>query len=151
MIEIKVNDNGIQAALQKLQAGVSDLTPTMRKVAATMKEAVWQNFDTEGKRIPGGWPDLSAKTKKKREREGTWPGKILQVASILYGSITEESGADFARAGSNLDYAAIQQMGGRAGRNKKVWIPPRPYLILIDEDIKDIEDDIIDDIAKLLP
>ena len=32
--------------------------------------------------------------------------------------------------GSNLEYAAIHQFGGRAGRNRKVTIPARPYLPL---------------------
>ncbi len=40
--------------------------------------------------------------------------------------------------GSNLDYAAIHQLGGKAGRNKKVEIPARPYLKLTDDDFEEI-------------
>ena len=155
MIEIKIQDNGIQAALTKLEARVSDMTPTMRKVAATMKEAIWKNFDTEGKRTGEKWKEWSEATKKEREKKkkkgSKFTEKILQFSSILYDSITEESGKDFARTGSNLDYAAIHHFGGYAGKNKKVWIPARPYFVLNDEDIEDVEDDIMDDLAKLIP
>ncbi|MCD8378219.1 MAG: phage virion morphogenesis protein [Candidatus Gastranaerophilales bacterium] len=39
---------------------------------------------------------------------------------------------------SNLDYAAIYQLGGRAGGNESVLIPARPYLQLTDEDFNEI-------------
>ena len=42
--------------------------------------------------------------------------------------------------GSNLDYAAIHQLGGQAGKNKKVEIPARPYLKLTDDDFNEILD-----------
>jgi len=37
-----------------------------------------------------------------------------------------------------LDYAAIHQLGGQAGRNKAISIPVRPYLQLTDEDFEEI-------------
>ena len=40
--------------------------------------------------------------------------------------------------GSNLDYAAIHQLGGQAGKNKSVSIPARPYLNLTSDDLDDI-------------
>ncbi|MCD7779357.1 MAG: phage virion morphogenesis protein [Candidatus Gastranaerophilales bacterium] len=39
---------------------------------------------------------------------------------------------------SNLDYAAIHQLGGQAGKNKKVTIPARSYLQLTDDDFEEI-------------
>jgi phage virion morphogenesis protein len=39
-----------------------------------------------------------------------------------------------------LAHAAIHQLGGDAGRNRKVKIPARPYLKLIDEDYAEIFD-----------
>lgn len=40
--------------------------------------------------------------------------------------------------GSNLEYAAIHQLGGQAGKNKSVEIPARPYLQLTPEDFEEI-------------
>lgn len=45
---------------------------------------------------------------------------------------------DSAIIGSNLAYAAIHQLGGQAGKNKKVTIPARPYLKLTDDDLEEI-------------
>ena len=35
-------------------------------------------------------------------------------------------------------YAAIQQLGGQAGKNKKVNIPARPYLKFSEDDYNEI-------------
>ena len=45
---------------------------------------------------------------------------------------------DSAVIGSNLEYAAIHQLGGQAGRNKSVEIPARPYLFLTNDDYNEI-------------
>ena len=49
---------------------------------------------------------------------------------------------DSAVIGSNLEYAAIHQLGGQAGRNKAVEIPARPYLFLTDSDYDEIKHEI---------
>jgi len=38
----------------------------------------------------------------------------------------------------NKVYAAIHQLGGQAGKNKKITIPARPYLKLTDNDFEEI-------------
>ena len=45
---------------------------------------------------------------------------------------------DSAVIGSNLEYAAIHQLGGQAGKNKSVVIPQRPYLNYTNEDIQEV-------------
>jgi len=40
--------------------------------------------------------------------------------------------------GTNKAYAAIQHFSKNAGRNKKIEIPARPYLKLIDKQINEI-------------
>lgn len=76
--------------------------------------------------------------KKMREKKKKWPGQILQVSGQLASSINTYYDNDSAVIGSNLEYAAIHQLGGQAGRNKKVNILARPYLKLTDEDLKEI-------------
>ena len=48
--------------------------------------------------------------------------------------ITIQYNNESAIIGSNKVYAAIHQLGGQAGKNKKVTIPARPYLQLSDDD-----------------
>lgn len=62
---------------------------------------------------------------------------ILQDTGVLRGSIRVYSDKSsvtigaarvMTKAGSPLEYAAIHQFGGMAGRNRKVRIPARPFL-----------------------
>jgi phage gpG-like protein len=84
-------------------------------------------------------------------------GKTLIDSGRLVGSITSDSGDDFAEWGSNAIYAAIQQFGGEirpknkkalffrapdgGGRSmQKVTIPARPYLGINEDDEENIID-----------
>jgi phage virion morphogenesis protein len=53
-------------------------------------------------------------------------------------SVTTQYDDTSATIGSNKVYSAIQQLGGQAGRNKKVSIPARPYLKLTQDDYDEI-------------
>jgi len=53
---------------------------------------------------------------------------ILQDTGTLRGSIRSFADNDSATIGSALEYAAIHQFGGKAGRGRKVTIPARPFL-----------------------
>ena len=96
---------------------------------------------TEGR--PDKWVDLAESTKKQRTKQRKWPGQILQVEGKLAASISTYYDNDSAVIGSNLEYAAIHQLGGQAGRNKSVEIPARPYLFLTDDDYDEILNKII--------
>ena len=63
---------------------------------------------------------------------------ILQVSGQLASSVNTYYDNDSAVIGSNLEYAAIHQLGGQAGRNKSVEIPARLYLQLTPEDFEEI-------------
>ena len=76
--------------------------------------------------------------KKQRKKIGIYPGQILQVSGQLASSVNTYYDNESAVIGSNLAYAAIHQLGGQAGRNKKVTIPARPYLKLTDDDFEEI-------------
>lgn len=62
----------------------------------------------------------------------------MQVSGQLASSVNTYYDNDSAVIGSNLEYAAIHQLGGQAGRNKKVNILARPYLKLTDNDYEEI-------------
>ena len=94
-----------------------------------------ENFKNEGQ---PRWVDLAESTKKQRQKSGHYPGQILQVTGQLASSISTYYDDDSAVIGSNLEYAAIHQLGGKAGRNKAVSIPARPYLQLTDENFEEI-------------
>jgi phage virion morphogenesis protein len=83
----------------------------------------------------GEGPDGTAwKPSQRAEKEG---GKTLVDTGRLRGSIGYEASPASVSVGSNLVYARIHQLGGKAGRKHAVTLPPRPYLGFSEEDIKE--------------
>lgn len=137
MIEIELNNaERIAGILQKLSQATKKRTPLMRRIAGTMEAGVLQNFN-DGGRPP--WQGL-----KYRD------GNPLVDTENLMNSITSEYDNDQAMVGTNEPYAAIHQFGGKAGRNKKVDIPARPFLLLTPEEEDDILEDIQDYFQKII-
>ena len=137
-IEIKIDNQEVNQKLLELARRGENLRPLMKNIAGILAYSTEENFANEGR--PDKWLDLSEKTKKQRKKSGHWPGQILQVSGQLASSISTYYDDESAIIGSNLDYAAIHQLGGQAGKNKSVSIPARPYLKLSDDDFVEILD-----------
>jgi len=135
-IEIKIDNKEVTQKLLELARRGENLRPLMKNIAGIFAYSTEENFANEGR--PDKWLDLSERTKKQRKKSGHWPGQILQVEGRLAASITTAYDNESAVIGSNLDYAAIHQLGGQAGKNKSVSIPARPYLKLTTDDMEDI-------------
>jgi len=60
--------------------------------------------------------------------------KTLIDTGRLMNSITYKAHSDKVEIGTNVVYGAIHQLGGKAGRGRKVDIPARPYLMVQDGD-----------------
>ena len=126
MFEMQVKDDGLTAGLTRLIGGLKMPRPLMRAIAGTLETETERNFASQGR---PQWLGLAPATIKQRKKAGTWPGKILQVSAAgLAASVSTDYGNDFARIGSNKPYAAIQHLGGDAGRGRKVKIPARHWL-----------------------
>lgn len=135
-IEIKIDNNEVTAKLLELAKRGENLRPLMKNIAGIFASAVEDNFKEGGR--PDKWKEWSKQTIKQRIKKHKYPGQILQLEGKLAASINTQYDDNSAIIGSNLDYAAIHQLGGKAGKNKKVEIPARPYLKLIDDDFKEI-------------
>ena len=137
-IEIKIDNKDVERKLLELAQKGENMRPLMKNIAGIFASATEENFKNEGR--PDKWIELSEATKKQRTKKKKWPGQILQVSGQLASSISTQYDDKSAIIGSNLDYAAIHQLGGQAGKNKKVEIPARPYLKLTDDDFNEILD-----------
>ena len=137
-IEIKIDNKDVERKLLELAQKSENLRPLMKNIAGIFASATEENFKNEGR--PDKWTELSEATKKQRTKQKKWPGQILQVSGQLAMSITTQYDNESAVIGSNKVYAAIHQLGGQAGKNKKVEIPARPYLKLTDDDFNEILD-----------
>ena len=127
MIKITVDDKQVQTLLTDLSRKVADMSPLMRQIAGIMHSAVEENFKQEGR---PRW-----KPSKRVLKQG---GQTLQDTGSLAASISSAYTENSAVVGTNKEYAAIHQFGGKAGRGRKVTIPARPFLKLTDEDLEEI-------------
>ena len=135
-IEIKLDNKEVELRLLDLAKRSENLRPLMKNIAGIFTYSTEENFKEQGR--PDKWIDLAESTKKQRTKTGHYPGQILQVSGQLASSISTYYDNDSAVIGSNLDYAAIHQLGGQAGKNQSVTIPARPYLKLTDNDFEEI-------------
>lgn len=135
-IEIKIDNKAVNAKLSELASKCENLRPLMKNIAGIFASSTEENFKEEGR--PDKWTELADSTKEQRKKQKKWPGQILQVEGQLAASVNTQYDDNSAVIGSNKDYAAIHQLGGKAGRNKKVSIPARPYLKLTDDDFDEI-------------
>lgn len=135
-LQLNVDNKAVTEALLKLAKRSENLRPLMKNIAGIFASSTEENFKNEGR--PDKWTDLADVTKKSREKINKWPGQILTVEGQLATSVTTQYDDDSAVIGSNKDYARIHQLGGNAGRGKKVKIPARPYLYLTNDDFDEI-------------
>ncbi len=135
-IEIKFENREVLDKILEVAKQCEDLRPLMKNIAGIFADSTEDNFAEEGR--PDKWVELSEVTKNLRKEINKYPGQILQVTGQLASSVNTYYDNDSAIIGSNLAYAAIHQLGGQAGRNKKVTIPARPYIKLVDDDYDEI-------------
>ena len=135
-IEIEFDNKEVHEKLLNLAKRTENLRPLMKNIAGIFAYSTEENCKEE--RRPDKWVDLAESTKKQRTKKRKWPGQILQVEGKLAASINTYYDNDSAVIGSNLEYAAIHQLGGQAGKNKSVEIPARPYLLLTNDDYDEI-------------
>lgn len=137
-IEIKIDNKEVNRNLLDLATSDENLRPLMKSIAGIVAYSMEENFKEEGR---PKWQDLAESTKKQRKKKGMYPDLILQVTGQLALSVNTYCDDDSAVIGSNLDYAAIHQLGGQAGKGHKAEISAKPYLQLTDDDFAEIIDE----------
>lgn len=149
MIEVKVDDAQVKAMLQRLAQRMGNLTPVMRAAGDVLRNDAAANF--KGQHGPDGAPwhklaqsTLLARAKRLSGKGGIYTQKgqlrkpaarLMANAKILLDRGTLRQSVQVLQTtptsvtvGSRLPYAAIHQLGGKAGRGGKVRIPARPFI-----------------------
>lgn len=146
MISIKIDSAAVERQLAELARRGRDLNPVMRKIAGSMLDSVEENFEQQGR---PKWKKLAPQTIERRRKKGHWPGKILQATGQLAASVNARSTANSAIVGTNKEYAALHQFGGRTTiGGRSIFVPARPFLTIPDTDIEDISKMIADYLIK---
>ncbi|PZO81606.1 MAG: phage virion morphogenesis protein [Mesorhizobium amorphae] len=112
-IRIVVDDAAAQGAIARLQAATTDLGPAMSAIGAALVTSTQRRFERQAGPDGKGWKALSPRTANKRitskRRRGT--ENILRVSGRLYSSIVSEASDTEVSVGTNVIYAAVQQLG----------------------------------------
>ncbi|MDE0203980.1 MAG: phage virion morphogenesis protein [Rhodospirillaceae bacterium] len=126
-ISVEIEDAALRAALMRIAAVLASPSAVMDQIGRYLVASTLRRFERE--RAPDGSPWL------KSARALAEGGRTLTDTGRLRGSIahTVTEGGRAVEVGSDVLYAAIHQLGGRAGRGRRVTLPARPYLG-IDED-----------------
>jgi len=113
-ITIDVDDAELKHALGKLQKFVkSGLQPTMDEIGARLEMSTLRRFETET--APSGEPWERSQAADRRGRPGSdrRRGQTLTASGRLRDSITRFVSGDSVVVGTNVEYAAIHQFGGK--------------------------------------
>jgi phage gpG-like protein len=109
-ITVKVDDSQVQVSLGELRGSVTDLRPLLSIAGEVMRGSIATTFREEGSPA-GSWPRLALSTL--RNKAYTTGHKLLILSGCLFGSITYTAAADTLTIGTNVVYAAVQQLGSR--------------------------------------
>lgn len=147
------NFAGLVNVLRILRGITTDLSPVMRAALQIMGRATEDAFAGERDPETGtAWKPLATSTamayvtrgragrggrRTGRRRRGEHP--ILQVTGRLAASIEGQAGKDYAQQHTSVVYAALQALGGNAGRAHAAFIPARNFMGLSRADMTDIE------------
>lgn len=136
-----LNWGGLDKRIGKLTENMAKRQDMLSTVGETLVSSTNQRFqDSKG---PDGktW-EPSARAWEDGINDGGF-GKTLADTGRLMQSIdyatTPDSVMVGSIVGSNVAYARIHQMGGKAGRGRKVSIPARPYLGVSEEDKEEVQ------------
>lgn len=123
MAEIIISIEELQGKLERLSKALENKTPLLRRVANTLQNVTEESFDKQASPFGEKWKPNAPKTLQKKRGN-----KILIQSGLLSQSFTQKVTGTSAQVGTNKEYAAIHQFGGKAGRNRKVIIPARPFM-----------------------
>lgn len=117
VVTVQIYDRELVATLRRLALLADDMSPVMRPIAGVLLDASQRAFKEEKDPITGqSWPKLTKATIRQRLRQGTWPGKMLNVSpGGLAASVQADYGKDFAVVGTNKVYAPTQFFGAARG------------------------------------
>lgn len=133
-VEIHIDDKEVLELFKKLHNKMKDMKDVMRDISVLMDKDVKDHFEKE-EGPEGKWEKL-------KYRKSI---NILRLTGRhLWSKITPDYDKNKAMVGVPTEWATIHQFGGYAGKNKKAWIPKRPFLWLSEEALKRIKETMIE-------
>lgn len=162
MLRIELKDDEISAALARIAAAMTDMTPVMQDIGEALvistQDRFTESVSPDGTAFAPRSPTTLDAYKARGDVVDFRP--LIGPSKALSGTIFPHAGADFVEVGSGREYAAVMQFGaakGAFGRTKRgapiPWgnIPARPFLGLSEQDrlnIVDVVEEWLEGVAK---
>lgn len=165
----EIQSQEIDQLINELIKRRRNMRPAFIAIEQEIVDGIEEIFETEGSEGSGKWPELSPITKRARAAQGK-AGKMLQVSGQLAASV--QTGNQILRdeviVSSNLEYSAPIHFGARQnvtkkqrfwlGMSLKWWVPrnyeivnpPRPFMLITDEAIRNSEEILLDHLVGRL-
>lgn len=161
---ITVEDAQVRAALQRLRARTDNLAPVLKAIGEDLVESTKQRFGSSTAPDGTPWAPNSQVTisrylglsrgnfkkdgslSKKGEARQSSKKPLTGETGALAGQIHYQVTGNVLEVGSSMEYAAMQQFGGKKADFPNLWgdIPARPFLGLSAGDIAGIEQTVLD-------
>ncbi len=161
---ITVDDAQVLAALQRLRARTDNLAPVLKAIGEDLVESTKQRFGSSTAPDGTPWAPNSQVTisrylglsrgnfkkdgslSKKGEARQSSKKPLTGETGALAGQIHYQVTGNVLEVGSSMEYAAMQQFGGKKADFPNLWgdIPARPFLGLSAGDIAGIEQTVLD-------
>lgn len=136
---VSINWGGFDKVISKAGHKLNSTQALMASVGEALVSGTVKRFENEEDPAGKQWP-----ASKRAAAEG---GKTLTKTARLRGSIDYAATSDKVMVGSNVAYARIHQMGGKAGKGHKVSLPARPFLGVSVEDMEEVKNTMTDFLA----
>jgi len=131
-ITYKMTKSGLP--LHRLMPNPIKTREFLKRVGEQLRTETDMNFQRGGLEGEPKWPAHKPATIQSKVRRGLKPPyRKLVETGRLRQSITVKASRDSVSVGSNLIYARIHNLGGKAGRGHKTTIPQRQYLKIMEK------------------
>ena len=143
-LTVQVQDKEVRSLFTTLERRGGNTRIAMASIGEYMLRRTDERFSAEKDPEGNPWQPLSPETLKTKKHP-----KILTESSNLRSRIVYDADVTSVAIGTNVIYGAIHQLGGKAGRGRKVTIPARPYLGVNDEDLREFAEILADHLTEL--
>ena len=146
MIEITISTAALDRALTHLEQAGRNLSPAFKDIGEALINSTRERFE-EGKGPDGTrWADNRPVTLARKKGNKPLTGET----GLLSTEIHYEADPRYVRVGSNKEYAAMQQFGGKKSEFPHLWgdIPARPFVGVSKADEEEILAIVLDHLQR---
>lgn len=132
MIEVKIDNKVVTAALDRLSRAAAHLRPALLAIGEELVISTKNRFETGT--APDGTRWAPNKPSTLKRKKGSKP--LIGKTHLLSQQISYAVDGNGLRIGSPMEYAAMQQFGGQKSKFPHLWgdIPARPFLGISNSD-----------------